>query len=67
MPPHFLIRVLPSKRPCDASLLNIAAQLPGIDLGNECGAAWQAPIKTLAIQDTDFDSAMLSQLACFGV
>ncbi len=29
--------------------------LPGIDLSNERGSIWQAPIQTLAIQNTNFD------------
>ena len=55
MSSHFLIRVLPSERPRDASLVGISALLPGIDLGNECGAVGQAPTLTLAIQNADFD------------
>lgn len=52
---HFLVCILPSERPRDRSLLGIAALLPGIDLGHECGSIRQASIQTLAIQDADFD------------
>ena len=55
MSSHFLIRVLSGERPRDASLVGISALLPGIDLGNECGAVGQAPIQALAIQNADFD------------
>src|SRR5664280_1298417 len=55
MPRHLLIRILPGERPRDTALVGIATPLPCVDLGHECGAVWHAPIKTLAIEDADFD------------
>ena len=55
MPCHFFIRILPSERPRDTSLVGISALLPSVDLGNEGVAAWQASIQALAIQNADFD------------
>src|SRR3972149_6469471 len=55
MSSQFLICILPSERPFDASLLRIAALLPGVDLGIERGTIRQAPVKALTIKDADFD------------
>ncbi len=46
-------------------MVSIAAQLPGVDLGDEYGAVWQAPIKTLAIQDADFDFSHVEPAGVF--
>ncbi len=55
MPSHFCIRVLSSEGPLDASLLGVAAPLPGIDFRDESGLVWKSSIEALAIQDADLD------------
>ena len=62
---HFSIRVLPSERPRDPSLLCIAAQLPSVDLGNERGSIRKTSIQTLAIQDADFDFSHVEPTGVF--
>ena len=52
---HLCIRILPSEAPLDASLLRVAAQLPGIHFGDERGLVRQTPIKTLAVKNADFN------------
>lgn len=55
MQAYFSIRVLSRERPLDAPMLGVTARLPSSDLGGDCGAIRQTPIKTLAIEDADFD------------
>jgi hypothetical protein len=55
---HFCIYILPGESPFDGTPFDVAAKLPAIDFGDECGPVRQTPISI---------SAILSQLACFGV
>ena len=64
---HFLICILPSERPRDASLVVISALLPSIDFGDDSVAIWQSPVKHWRSRIPISISAMFSQLACFGV
>src|SRR5437773_9181291 len=52
---HLSIRILPREGPCDAATFGVTALLPGGDFGSKLCASGQAPIKTLAIKDSDFD------------
>src|SRR3972149_8333753 len=65
MPSQFLVRALPSERPRDATLVGIAAQLPGVDFGNERGAVRQTPVQTLAIEDADLDFSHIEPTGVF--
>ena len=53
MPHHFCVCILASERPLDAALFHVTAQLPSIHFGCERGTVRQAPIKALAVKNTD--------------
>ena len=65
MPSHFCICILPSERPLNATLRHVTAQLPGIHFGGERGTVWQAPIKALAVKNTDFDFSHVEPAGMF--
>jgi hypothetical protein len=52
---HLTICILPREGPRDATAFCVTALLPSGDLGGEQCAVGQAPVKALAIKDTDLD------------
>ena len=52
---HLAICILPREGPRDAAALGDTALLPSGDFGGEHGAIGQAPVKALAIKNTDLD------------
>src|SRR5882672_11856749 len=49
------MRALSGEHPFDASLIAVALNLPGLDLGFECLAVGDAAVEALAAQDADLD------------
>ena len=61
------ICVLTRECPVNGSVLGIAEFLPNGDLVRQSGFVGQSPVPALAAKRRDSISAMLRQLACFGV
>ena len=55
MPSHFCIRILPSKRPLDVTLLHVTTRLPSIHFGDESGLIRQASVEALTVKNADFN------------
>ena len=59
--------IVGGKTPTHGGGESIATQLPSGDLFDEGRLVRDTSSETLSMQDTEFNSAMLSQLPCLGV
>ena len=63
---QFPICILTGKGPFDTPALGVTSLLPSGDFAGYRGAIWQTAVKTLAVEDADFNLGHIEPTGVFG-